>query len=495
MCKRSTSIIVAGLTLGGLLFIGSPAGAQSVYNLDQREDRQQQRIQQGVDSGALTPGEARRLEGEQARIQATEDRMRADGHLSPRERERLSQMENRAGRDIDRLKHNDRTAEGWGGNNYHGWGGHHNSGWDGNPAVGGYAYDPRFDRREDRQQYRIQQGIHSGALAPGEARYLEREQGRVQAAEDRMKADGRLSPWERQRLNQMQNRASGDINRLDHNGRTYGGNQAGWQGNNQGWGGRGYGQGNNPGQYGTTPSGTPVNGATSGTTTPGYQGWRGNNPGWNGSSSTGTSTTTGSTTRTGTTHGWGTHSGGSGYPSNGTATSGTTTPTPTTGTTRPPGIPRVGGAITPAGITAPPPPGPPPAAPRTPGTPTGTTTATNTQGWQGHHPGWNGSSPSSTATGGTTPSGTPAAGNTQGWRGNYGRNGQAGAYQQPNFQRGNPGQNANWQGQPRFQQPRPQVAPNMMRPNANMMARQPGGFGNIVNRAASTAARVAPRRR
>ena len=55
MCKRSTSIIVAGLTLGGLLFIGSPAGAQSVYNLDQREDRQQQRIQQGVDSGALTP--------------------------------------------------------------------------------------------------------------------------------------------------------------------------------------------------------------------------------------------------------------------------------------------------------------------------------------------------------------------------------------------------------------------------------------------------------
>ena len=68
MCKRSTSIMVAGLTLGGLLFIGSPAGAQSVYNLDQREDRQQQRIQQGVDSGALTPGEARRLKGEQALI-------------------------------------------------------------------------------------------------------------------------------------------------------------------------------------------------------------------------------------------------------------------------------------------------------------------------------------------------------------------------------------------------------------------------------------------
>ena len=371
MGKRSTSIIVAGLTMGGLLFIGSPAGAQSVYNLDQREDRQQQRIQQGVDSGALTPGEARRLEGEQARIQATEDRMRADGHLSPRERQRLSQMENRSSRDIDRLKHNDRTAEGWDNGNHYGWGGHHNSGWDGhNPGHGGgYAYDPRFDRREDRQQYRIQQGIHAGALAPGEARYLEREQGRVQAVEDRMRADGRLSPWERQRLNQMQNRDSRDIYRLDHNGRTagYGGNPAGWQGNNQGWGGRGYGQGNNPGQYGTTPSGTPVNGAASGTTTPGYQGWRGNNPGRNGSSSTGTATTTGSTTAgttgtgtTGSTHGWGTHPGGSGYPSNGTAASGTTPSTPA-------------------------------------GTPTGTTTASNPQGWQGHHPGWNGSSPNGSA--------------------------------------------------------------------------------------------------
>ncbi len=171
MCKRSTSIIVAGLTLGGLLFIGSPAGAQSVYNLDQREDRQQQRIQQGADSGALTPGETRHLEGEEARIQATEDRMGADGHLSPRERERLNQMENKANQDIYRLKHNDRTAEGWGGQNNQGWGEHHNSGWDGNRA-GGYASDPRFDRREDRQQYRIQ------------------------AAEDRMRADGRQAPWE-----------------------------------------------------------------------------------------------------------------------------------------------------------------------------------------------------------------------------------------------------------------------------------------------------------
>jgi|GEM_PF-336400 len=476
MCKRNTSIIMAGLTLGGLLLIGSPASAQyNPYNIDQRQDYQQQRIQQGIDSGALTPGEARHLEGEQARIQATEDRMRADGHLSPWERERLNQMENRASRDIDRLKHNDRTAEGWGDHNYQGWGGHYNSGWNGhNPGGwGGSAYDPRFDHREDRQQYRIQQGIHSGALTPGEARYLEREQGRIQSAEDRMSADGRLSPWERQRLNQMQNGASRDIYRLDHNGRTagYGGNPAGWQGNNQGWGGRGNWQGNSYGSYGTTPSGTPVTGTTAGgtATTGNTHGSWGNHSGGSGYSPGGTpagstttggttpiGTTTGATTTPGNTQGWrGSHTGWNGSSSNGTTTSGTTTP----------------------------------------GTSSGTTTAGNTQGWQGNHSGWNGSSPSATATGGTTPSGTTAAGNTQGWRGNYGRNGQAGAYQQPNFQRGNPGQNANWQGQPRFQQPRPQMAQNVMRPNTNMMARQPGGLGGIVNRAANTVSRAAPRRR
>jgi hypothetical protein len=105
MGKRHKIFVMAGLTLGGLLLIGSPAGAQTYYHppSDQREYYQQQRIQQGLDSGALTQGEARYLEKEQARIQATEDRMRADGRLSPWERQRLRQMQNQA----------NRTSTGW----------------------------------------------------------------------------------------------------------------------------------------------------------------------------------------------------------------------------------------------------------------------------------------------------------------------------------------------------------------------------------------------
>jgi len=341
MSRLSTSTIVAGLTLGGLLLIGSTAGAQPVfnpYNVDQREDYQQDRIQRGIESGALTPGEARHLEKEQGRIQAAEDRMRADGRLSPWERQRLNQMQNQANRDIQRLEHNGRTAEGWDNGSHNGWGGHYNSGWSGGHpgGWGGYAADPRFDRREDRQRYRSQQGAHSGALTPGEARHLEREQGRIQGVEDRLRADGRLSPWERQRLNQMQNRAGRDSYRQEHNGRTWenGGSQPGWQGNNQGWGGRGHEQGTSSGGYGTTPSGAPVTGInTGGTAAPGTtRGWWGNRSG-------GSSTTpSGATTATNPQNWRGGHQGWNGSSAGATVPSGTATPAAaTTGATATPG--------------------------------------------------------------------------------------------------------------------------------------------------------------
>jgi hypothetical protein len=380
MCKRSTSIIMAGLTLGGLLLMGSPAGAQSVY--DPNIDQQQQRIQQGADTGALTPGETRHLERQQGHIQATEDHMGADGRLSYRERQRLAEMQERANRNISRLKHNGRTGDDWHGGNYQGWSGHTNSGWDNRAHYGGDGrqyvgrddhrrpYDPRFDHREDYQQRRIHQGVRAGNLTPGEARYLGREQGRIQSVEDRMRADGRLSPQERQRLNQMQNNANRDIYRLSNNGRGndgYGPNRAGWQGPNQGWGGHGSWQGNHPGGYGNTPGGAPVTNAATGGPGPG------NGRGW-----------------------WG-NRGENGYQHGG-----------------------------------------PPAAP----------------------------------------------GNPQVWRGGNTPNGPGGAYQPgPGPQTRGFAQPANWQGQPRVQQARPQPMQPMMRPHNNMMPRQAGG--GMVNRAGS----------
>lgn len=78
--------------------------------IQQREANQQQRIEQGVRSGQLTPREAGRLEGQQARLQQNEARMKADGNLTPRERARLTREQNRSSRNIYRKKHNNRKV-------------------------------------------------------------------------------------------------------------------------------------------------------------------------------------------------------------------------------------------------------------------------------------------------------------------------------------------------------------------------------------------------
>ncbi|MGA7579459.1 MAG: hypothetical protein WBW52_15045 [Desulfobaccales bacterium] len=104
--------MVAAVIMGSLLYGGIPALAQSTNDpgIDAREQRQQSRIQQGIKSSQLRPGEANHLEGQQGRIDATEDRLKADGNLTGRDRARLTRMQNRASRNIYRKKHNNRTV-------------------------------------------------------------------------------------------------------------------------------------------------------------------------------------------------------------------------------------------------------------------------------------------------------------------------------------------------------------------------------------------------
>ncbi len=85
-------------------------------------------------------------------------------------------------------------------------------------ASAGSTWDPRVDRREVRQERRIDRGVASGRLTPWEARVLKKEQARIRFMEARMKSDGHLTFRERQILNQRLNVASRDIWRLNHNG-------------------------------------------------------------------------------------------------------------------------------------------------------------------------------------------------------------------------------------------------------------------------------------
>ncbi len=76
--------------------------------VDRRENRQQGRIHNGVKSGELTQGEAAKLRHDQRRIERTENRMRADGNLSPAEKAKLERMQDKESARIYKLKHNDR---------------------------------------------------------------------------------------------------------------------------------------------------------------------------------------------------------------------------------------------------------------------------------------------------------------------------------------------------------------------------------------------------
>ena len=78
--------------------------------VDRRENRQQERIAQGVQSGQLTPGETARLEKQEQRIdnQVKAERAANGGHLTAAERRQVNREQNRESRRIYAAKHNAR---------------------------------------------------------------------------------------------------------------------------------------------------------------------------------------------------------------------------------------------------------------------------------------------------------------------------------------------------------------------------------------------------
>lgn len=73
--------------------------------IDTRQANQEQRIQQGVQSGSLTQQEAARMEKGQARVQNMEDKARADGKVTAKERERIQQAQGDQSRRVAHQKH------------------------------------------------------------------------------------------------------------------------------------------------------------------------------------------------------------------------------------------------------------------------------------------------------------------------------------------------------------------------------------------------------
>ena len=108
--RRFTMIVLTGvmmLFLAGFAF----AGSTDDPGIQKREAIQQKRIDQGVQSGQLTPKEAGKLEQQQTKIKQDEERMKADGKLTPQERRKLKREQNRASKNIYHKKHNEKKVD------------------------------------------------------------------------------------------------------------------------------------------------------------------------------------------------------------------------------------------------------------------------------------------------------------------------------------------------------------------------------------------------
>lgn len=107
--KTVQRMLAATCALGLALGAGAPAALGAT--IDKRQETQQKRIEQGIQSGELNQREAARLQREQNRIEAMENKALADGTLSKAEKRRLQRRLNKSSRHIYREKHDAQKAQ------------------------------------------------------------------------------------------------------------------------------------------------------------------------------------------------------------------------------------------------------------------------------------------------------------------------------------------------------------------------------------------------
>ena len=192
---KATATIIAGAAAG---LFSLAATAQTTGSEVQRDVNQQQRIEQGLKSGSLNTREASQLERGEARIDRMESNAEKNGKLSPAEKARIQRAQNQESRDINRLENN--AAKG-------------------NPNSASSQRMQADVQRNVNQEQRIEQGVKSGQLTNREVGKLENGQARVDRAEARAGANGRVSANEQRRVQGDENQQSKRIYKDTHNDR------------------------------------------------------------------------------------------------------------------------------------------------------------------------------------------------------------------------------------------------------------------------------------
>ena len=100
---RTTHALLAAFAVS--LPLLASAQTTSTPRIDQRQLNQENRIQQGVQSGSLTQKEAANLEKGQTHVQNMENKALSDGKITQKEAQRINETQNKQGRKIEQQKH------------------------------------------------------------------------------------------------------------------------------------------------------------------------------------------------------------------------------------------------------------------------------------------------------------------------------------------------------------------------------------------------------
>jgi hypothetical protein len=106
------AIIAAGLLAPMLASVPAlaetPGSARRITATENRDQRQETRIDTGVAGGGINANEAAHLNAQQARIDTTQTRLAADGNFSRRDYAKVDYRQDKANRSIFRARNNRR---------------------------------------------------------------------------------------------------------------------------------------------------------------------------------------------------------------------------------------------------------------------------------------------------------------------------------------------------------------------------------------------------
>ena len=189
-----TKITVLALTAGAVFAL--PVLAQNTADVVQRDVNQQQRIENGVQSGQLSTKEAAKLEKGEANIDKMEQRALSDGKMTNAEKQRIEAAQNKESQTIARAKSNSVT---------------------GDPNSASSQRMQADVQRNVNQETRIEQGIKSGQLTNREVGSLERGQAHVDNKEAKAAANGHVSSNEQHNIQAAENHQSKRIHNKKNN--------------------------------------------------------------------------------------------------------------------------------------------------------------------------------------------------------------------------------------------------------------------------------------